>query len=44
MSKIAVIINSCYKFHKITINEVMTSAKNAKIPGENIYQFLKIHT
>jgi hypothetical protein len=35
--KLALVINSCYKYHKTTINLLICSAKLAKIPGENIY-------
>uniref|UniRef100_A0A6C0B0V1 Uncharacterized protein n=1 Tax=viral metagenome TaxID=1070528 RepID=A0A6C0B0V1_9ZZZZ len=37
MNSVAIIINSCYKFHKITIDKIIFSAKQAKIPPSNIY-------
>jgi hypothetical protein len=35
MPSVAVIINSCHKFHEVTIPTIIASAKN--IPAENIY-------
>ena len=37
MNSVAVIINSCYKFYETTTKKIIESAKNAKIPSENIY-------
>jgi hypothetical protein len=37
MNKIAILINSCYKYHNTTINQIIDSAKKAKIPSDNIY-------
>ena len=37
MSSVAIIINSCYKFYKSTIDNIIQSSKKAKIPSENIY-------
>jgi hypothetical protein len=37
MDSIAIIINSCYKFHKTTIGPIIDSAKKAKIPSSQIY-------
>jgi len=34
---IALIINSCYKFHKTTVGCIIDSAKKANIPSTNIY-------
>lgn len=34
---IAIVINSCYKFHKTTIQSIIDSAVKAKIPSTNIY-------
>ena len=37
MTSVAVIINSCYKFHKTTIPYMVDSIKHANIPRNNIY-------
>lgn len=37
MSSIAIIINSCQKFYKTTIDPIIESAKRANIPSQNIY-------
>jgi hypothetical protein len=37
MCTIAIIINSCFKFYNTTIEPIIKSAENAKIPSENIY-------
>ena len=36
-NSVAIIINSCYKFHKSTIEHIINSAKIAQIPSQNIY-------
>jgi len=36
-NSVAIIINSCYKFHKTTIEHIINSAKIAQIPSQNIY-------
>jgi hypothetical protein len=37
LPSVAVIINSCFKFHETTIPYIIDSAKNANIPASNIY-------
>jgi len=37
MNNIAISINSCYKFHKKTIESIINSSKKANIPSKNIY-------
>ena len=34
---VAIIINSCYKFYKTTLDPIIESAKKANIPSANIY-------
>lgn len=36
-TSVAIIINSCHKFHKTTISYIIDSAKHANIPPSNIY-------
>ena len=37
MTSIAIIINSCEKYYRNTIDPIIESSKKAKIPAENIY-------